>query len=114
MREVNYYLLRELENGLPVLFVGNKKDRISNDSLSPHDSHRPEDVTTNPGGVALRQVQELCNLNGFLRPFECSAKTGENVQRIFNTIAYELVKRKMPANQRRTDAKNPDNGGCSC
>lgn len=95
MREINYYLVREVENGMPVLFVGNKKDLTDiNLQSSPNLSHRPEDMSTNVGGVVLRQVQELCNVNGFLRPFECSAKTGECVNRIFYTIASELVKRK--------------------
>jgi len=116
VREVNYYLLRELENGLPVLFVGNKKDLLSGDPNSPDAaSHRPEDISTNPGGVVLRQVQELCNLNGFLRPFECSAKTGDNVQRIFTTIASELVKRKnIKPNLSRPSMPSPDNGSCNC
>ena len=34
VREINYYLLRELENGLPVLFVGNKKDLLLEDPNS--------------------------------------------------------------------------------
>ena len=101
---------------MPVLFVGNKKDLLSEDPNSPDAMpHRRDDVSTNPGGVVLRQVQELCNLNGFLRPFECSAKTGENVDRIFTTIASELVKRKnIKPNLTGPSLPSPDNGGCNC
>ena len=44
--------------------------------------------------VVFRQLQEISNSNGYLRPIECSAKNGENVERIFMNIAHALVKLK--------------------
>lgn len=89
VREVQYYLLRELEDGMPIMFVGNKKDLVQKRGDNPGYKDEAKEST-----VMFRQVQELSNSNGYLRPLECSAKSGENVQRIFNTIAHELVKRK--------------------
>jgi GTPase SAR1 family protein len=89
VREVQYYLLRELEEGMPVLFVGNKKDLVEK-NVNPGYRGEPRDSSS-----LFRQIQEISNSNGYLRPLECSAKTGNNVQRIFNTIAHELVRRKQ-------------------
>lgn len=89
VREVNYYLLREVENGMPVLFVGNKKDL-----LQDHIPYRPDDALTSAGGDVRQLVHDLSDVNGFLRPFESSAMTGENVRQIFHTIASDLIKRK--------------------
>ena len=90
VREVQYYLLKELEDGMPIIFVGNKKDLAQKtDFHNPGFTDNPKDTA-----VIFRQVQEISHSNNFLRPVECSAKTGENVQRIFNTIAHELVRRK--------------------
>ena len=90
MKEVQYYLLRELEDGMPIIFVGNKKDLVEKvDYRTP--GYR--DNGREPVNI-FGQVQELSHSHSFLRPVECSAKTGENVPRIFNTIARELVRRK--------------------
>ena len=89
VREVQYYLLRELEEGMPIMFVGNKKDLVQRRGDNPGYKDEAKEST-----VVFRQVQELSNSNGYLRPLECSAKSGENVQRIFSTIAHELMKRK--------------------
>ena len=87
VREIQYYLLKELEDGMPIIFVGNKKDLIQKGSQIP--GYQAEE-----SAAVFKQVQEISNVNGYLRPLECSAKTGENVQRIFYTIAHELVKRR--------------------
>lgn len=81
VREVQYYLPQELDNGMPVLFVGNKRDLL--------DRSDPEQKS-----VKFRQVQEIANAYGFLKPIECSAKTGDNVKKAFNTLATELVQRR--------------------
>ncbi len=73
---------------MPVLFVGNKRDLVEKDD-NPGYMNEAKDCT-----VIFRQVQEISNANGYLRPLECSAKSGANVQRIFSTIAHELVRRK--------------------
>ena len=72
VREVQYYLPQELDNGMPVLFVGNKRDLL--------DRSDPDQKS-----VKFRQVQEIANAYGFLKPIECSAKTGDNVKKAFNT-----------------------------
>ena len=85
VREVQYYLTQELENGMPVIIVGNKKDLTEGNDRGGG---------TMPFQVDFRQVQEVANSNGFMRPLECSAKTGANVKKIFHALATELVKRK--------------------
>ena len=93
VQEVNYYLPQQLENGMPVLIVGNKIDLLqANPQRSLHFYQKPDKVMTNVAGIALQQVQDLSSMNGFLCPLESSAKTGENVKRIFHTIASELLK----------------------
>lgn len=88
VREVQYYLLREIEEGMPIMFVGNKKDLVEK---CDNPGYRDE----GKGSISVfRQVQEISNANGYLRPLECSAKSGANVQRIFSTIGHELVRRK--------------------
>lgn len=74
---------------MPIIFVGNKKDLVQ----KKKNSHGYPDEAKDSAAV-FRQVQELSNANGYLRPLECSAKSGENVNRIFNTIAHELIRRK--------------------
>ena len=69
---------------MPVLFVGNKKDLIDKDSLDQQI-------------VKFRQIHEVANAYGFLRPVECSAKTGEGVKKVFHTIASHLVDSKAAA-----------------
>ena len=81
VREVQYYLPQELDDGMPVIFAGNKKDLIDKSAL-------------NQKTVNFRQVQEIANAYGFLKPIECSAKTGENVKKIFVTLATELLRRR--------------------
>lgn len=89
VREVQYYLLREIEEGMPIMFVGNKKDLVEKNNNPGYREEEGKDST-----MVFRQVQEISNANGYLRPLECSAKSGANVQRIFSTIAQELVRRK--------------------
>ena len=76
---------------MPVLFVGNKKDLI-------HKSDPDQRKAVNS-----RQVQEIANAYGFLKPIEASAKTGDNVSKIFQTIASELLEKekKSPNRQAR-------------
>ena len=67
---------------MPVIIVGNKKDLVDRNDLGQ------------TSAVDFRHVQELSNSNGFMRPLECSAKSGLNVKKIFHALAAELVKRK--------------------
>ena len=76
---------------MPVIIVGNKKDLVeSNDSGGGGGGNGG----TGMFAVDFRQIQEVANSNGFMRPLEISAKTGLNVKRIFHALATELVKRK--------------------
>ena len=79
VREVQYYLGQELEAGMPVLLVGNKKDLV--------DRYNPDQPC-----VKLPLVQEIAHAHGFMRPVECSAKTGDGVNKVFALIGQELVK----------------------
>ena len=81
VREVQYYLPQELDNGMPVLFMGNKRDLLDRNN----DDQK---------SVKFRQVQEIANAYGFLKPIECSAKTGDNVKKAFTVLATELVQRR--------------------
>ena len=78
VREVQYYLPQELDKGMPVVFVGNKKDLL-------------ERGNPDKGVINHRQVQEIANAYGFLKPIECSAKTGDNVRKVFHTLGSVLV-----------------------
>ena len=109
VRELQYYLLQELEAGMPVIFVGNKKDLMQkNATNSMYSEEAAKEAAT-----VFRQVQELSHANGFLRPVECSAKTGENVQRIFTTVASELVRRKHIRPTIRKPNVVPSKKGCN-
>lgn len=79
VRELNYYLLNELDEGMPVLFVGNKKDLV--------DKRDDEQKVVN-----FRQVQEVANAYGFLPPIEVSAKTGHGVDKAFMRVVKHLKK----------------------
>lgn len=72
---------------MPIIFVGNKKDLVEKGEAGYKEEAK--DST-----AIFKQIQEISNANGYLRPLECSAKTGANVQRIFSTIGHELVRRK--------------------
>ena len=81
VKEINYYLPRELENGLPVMFVGNKTDLLDSSSQEQSRSR-------------IAHVHELANAHSFMKPMECSAKTGEGVAKIFDVIAKVMYSRK--------------------
>ena len=85
VKEIQYYLPQEIDDGMPVIFVGNKKDSI--------DKSDPDQMEVNS-----RVVQKMAKDNSFLKPIQCSAKTGENVHKVFDRLAEELVKRKLPKN----------------
>lgn len=86
MEEVQNRLFNELEDGIPIIVVGNKNDLVNKVVCQA-----PDDGISS----VLGRVQELSHSNHFLQPIECSAKTGENVPRIFSAVAHELVQRSM-------------------
>ena len=91
VRELQYYLPQELDNGMPVLIVGNKKDLVmKNDD----DQKR----------VNFRHVQEVANAYHFLPPIEVSAKTGQAVEKAFLRVVRDLLKR---TDERQRPAAHP-------
>ena len=77
MNEVHHYLTVG-ESQIPILIVGNKLDLSGTDS-----------------SVNFRTVHELTKSLGTLPPVQCSAKTGENVRKVFHIIATELYKKSQ-------------------
>ncbi len=81
VREIQYYLPLELEAGMPVLLVANKKDLICKEDIELRRQH-------------FRQAQEVAHSNGFLPPVQSSAKNGDNVDKVFQTVADHLVRNR--------------------
>ena len=81
-KEVNTYLAPQLDDGMPVLLVANKKDKIPEVS--------PIEV------VNFKVAQELATNRDITACFETSAKTGEGVTALFEKIAKELLHLKGP------------------
>lgn len=121
VRELGHYLPRELDDGMPVLFVGNKKDLV--------DRRKEEQKVVNFRQVAIlttassyildyctlySQVQEVANAYGYLPPIEVSAKTGQGVDKAFLRVVKHLLK------QNKVNTKNhggpiipdPHKSGC--
>ena len=93
---------------IPVLFVGNKSDvprpflrDLDDVEQEPHPEpdERADSEMEEEGRefVSLKQVKTLVRTNNFIRtPLECSAKTGEGVRKVFETIAAEVAMVKPP------------------
>ncbi len=77
LKETQRYLPDEAV--IPIQLVCNKSDLISTDSSV--DDYVPFD-----------DVKEYADAYGILQPIQCSAKTGHNINKIFNVIASELYK----------------------
>ena len=77
MNEVRHYLSIS-DSLIPVLIVGNKLDLLGAEHT-----------------VNFRTVLELTKSLGILPPVQCSAKTGENVRKVFHIITTELYKRSQ-------------------
>ncbi len=100
VREVQYYLPQELDNGMPVVFVGNKKDLVGKGE-SEHQK-----------AVNFRQVQEIANAYGFLKPIECSAKTSENVSKVFQMVGAHLVEKAKASTAKGTKVNSIQKRKC--
>ncbi len=59
----------------PVLMVGGKTDLESKRSVS------------------MEQVKEYCKTRNLIGPIECSAKSGDNIEDVFEIITREMMKR---------------------
>ena len=88
-REVNTYLAPQLDDGMPILLVANKKDKIPEMS--------PTEV------VNFKVAQELAMNKEIIACFETSARTGEGIMELFEKIAKELMHLKGPKSAGRVD-----------
>ena len=96
VKELHYYLPTELDDGMPVLFVGNKKDLVDKRddeqkivNFKQVDCHITGIIPYSP---STSQVREVANAYGFLPPMEVSAKTGHGVDKAFMAVARQLAK----------------------
>ena len=97
--EVNTYLAPQLDDGMPVVLVANKKDRLS-------------EAAATGEVVNVKVAQELASSKGFLACVETSAKTGDGVNRLFEMIAKELLHRNGPKTTGRVDKVQKKGGNC--
>lgn len=94
-QELRHYL-RFDEDNIPILLVANKSDLIN-----------PSTDTVN-----FETTKELALQKGLLPPVQCSAKTGDNVKRVFHIIATELFKKRQPS--QRPNVARVSKQGCHC
>ena len=89
-RDINLYLNDELKKGLTVQFVGNKLDKVKRNLEYLMEL---DDGEEDPQAEFVTQAQAkgYTDRAGFLPPLECSSKTGEGVEAVFNKIAKELA-----------------------
>ena len=99
--EIHTYLIHELDDGMPVVLVANKKDKIA-------------ETTSSTEYVNFKAAQELSMNIGLFACVETSAKTGEGITELFEKIAKELVHLKGPKSGGRVDKIQNKKGKCSC
>ena len=97
--EVNTYLAPQLDDGMPVLLVANKKDKIP-------DMESPNEV------VNFRVAQELATNKGLFACVETSAKSGEGIKELFEKIAKEIMRCRGPKSAGRVDRIQNRKGKC--
>ena len=98
--ELHTYLTREIDEGMPVVLVANKKDQLS-------DRSSPMEV------VNFRAAKELSAEKGMFACLETSAKTGAGITELFEKIAKELQRRKGgPKSAGRIDKIQRKKGKC--
>ena len=96
--EINTYLAQELDDGLPVVLLANKKDKIADVS--------PAEV------VNFKAAQEMSANLQLFACMEASAKTGDGITEVFEKIAKELLRCKGPKSAGRVDKIQRKKGKC--
>ena len=95
----------DADQKIPILLVGSKSDLVDKyDDLQ--DRVRSRDVKED---LKHRHSQ-------LLGPIECSSKTGKNVNKVFQVLAEEIVRRDIVGSQMSGPHINMTNtaGTCSC
>lgn len=95
IKDIKIYLNERLAQGLPIIFAGNKKDLVKGapnyDELETSEGARQEFAT-------LKQAKNILKDNFISKlhaeAIECSARTGENVDKVFETVAKRLAGEK--------------------
>lgn len=96
--EVNTYLAPQLDDGMPVVLVANKKDEI------------PDKYPTEV--VNFKVAQELATNKGLFACVETSAKTGDGITELFEKITKELLRSKGPKMAGHVDRVQNKKGKC--
>lgn len=95
IKDIKIYLNERLAQGLPIIFAGNKKDLAKDvpdyNDLETSQEPRQEYAT-------LKQAKNILKDNFtsklYTEAIECSALTGENVDKVFQTVAKRLAGEK--------------------
>ena len=82
--EMYCYLADKLDDNMPVIMVANKKDKLK---------EATEEATTNY--IDFKIAQKKAATLGYMC-METSAKSGENIQKLFKMIAKTLVDNHCP------------------
>ena len=79
-----------------VLFVGTKSDRIEDRK------------------VELRYAKDFCKKQCLLPPVECSSKSGKNVDKVFQVVITEMVKKGIMPRESKTKISAVSQKGSCC
>ena len=95
----------DADQRIPILLVGSKSDLVN----------KYDDLQI---CVRSKDVREdlKCRHSQLLGPIECSSKTGKNVDKVFQVLAEEIVRRDIGGSQTSGPHINMTNtaGACSC
>ena len=96
------YLANKLDDGMPVVLVANKKDKLP----------VKQTTATSSNYVDIKRAEDRANKEGLLC-METSAKSGENIDKLFITVAKSLADSHLPPSIGNDDPPRP-NGKCTC